>query len=308
MSDFEQALAAHRNDALVPDAAVEAFLKPAREFALLSTGTGFAMSAADLADLVAVKERTLGSLASWFDRLIAMTEERRRNLVRYDRIGVVSLGCDCASRAVLARWGLKKTASLGEKSGPFDLAVHPPEAIRDLVVGGFTDYMEPEQLAYDEAHAFCINRRYAASFNHEVGPAYAADGFAKLREIYARRIDNFHTAVAAPPPLLLVAHVPHFIELLPERVDCLRQVRDHLATRRSAATDLVIVQTVAPDQAPAVEQESDDFVLRAVPLPTADYVWHWPQCYMTAEGQAYERQLVSTVAARLERLLSTASG
>jgi hypothetical protein len=29
---------------------------------------------------------------------------------------------------------------------------------------------------------------------------------------------------------------------------------------------------------------------------------------MTAEGQAYERQIVSTVAARLERLLSTASG
>lgn len=308
MSDIEQALAAHRNDVLVPDAAVEAFLGPAREFALLSTGTGFAMSAADLADLVAVKERTLGSLANWFDRLIAMTEERRRNLVRYDGIGIVSLGCDCASRAVLTRWGLKKTASLGEKSGPFDLAVHPPEAVRDLVVGGFTDYMEPEQLAYDEANAVCINRQHVVRFNHEVGPAYAADGFAKLRETYARRIDNFHAAVAAPGPLLLVAHVPHFIEFFPGRVACLRQVRDHLATRRSAATDLVIVQSVAPDQTSAAEQETDDFVLRAVPMPTADYVWHQPQCYMTAEGQAYERQIVATVAARLERLLATASG
>lgn len=308
MRDIAAALEAHRNEVLVPDAAVAAFLSPAQEFALLSTGHGFALSAADVADLIAVRDRTLGQLADWFDKLVTMAEERRRNLVRFAGVGVVSLGCDCVSRAVLARWGLKKTAKLGELTGPFDLAVHPPESICDLVLGGFADYMEPAQLEYEAADQVCVNRRYVAHFNHEVGPDYAADEFAKLREIYARRIANFHEVVADPRPLALVAHVPHFIDLFPGRVASLRRVRDHLAERRAAATTLVIVQSVAPGQTAMAAEETDDFVLRAVPLPTAEYVWHWPQCYMTAAGHDYERQIVAVVAERLERLLAASAG
>jgi hypothetical protein len=308
MRDIEAALEAHRNEALVPDAAIESFLAPAREFALLSTGHGFAMSAADVADLAAVRERTLGLLTEWFDRLIDMAAQRRRNLVRFKDVAVVSLGCDCVSRAVLARWGLKRTAKLGELTGPFDLAVHPPESVRDLVLGGFAGYMDPAELEYRPGEQVCIHRRYVVHFNHDVGPDYAADEFAKLRETYARRIATFHAAVATSEPLALVAHVPHFIELFPGRVDCLRQVRDHIAERRSAATTLIIVQSVAPGQTAMTETEADDFVLRAVPLPTADYVWHWPQCYMSAAGQDYERRIIAIVGERLERLRAAATG
>lgn len=308
MSDIENALEAHRNEVLVPEAAIEKLLAPAREFALLSTGHGFALSAADLADLVAVRDRTLGHLSDFFDRLVTMAEQRRRNLVRFAGVDVVSLGCDCVSRAVLSRWGLKKTAKLGEPSGPFDLAVHPPESVRDLVLGGFTGYLDPAELAYDQDNQICINRRYVVRFNHDVGAAYAADEFAKLREIYGRRIANFHAAVATPAPLALVAHVPHFIELFPGRIQALRQVRDHLAERRAAATALVIVQSVAPGQTAVAEAETADFVVRSVPLPSTEYVWHWPQCYMTAAGQEYERRIVAIVAERLERLHPAAGG
>lgn len=308
MRDIEAALEAHRNEVLAPDAVVETFLDPAARFALLSTGAGFAISRADLADLVAARDRTLGLLADWFDRLVALAETRRRNLVRFAGVGVVSLGCDCVSRAVLARWGLKKTAKLGETTGPFDLAVHPPESVCELVLGGFADYMTPEQLTYQEGQQVCFNRRYVVNFNHEVGPQYAADGFALLREIYARRIANFHAAVTDPAPLALVAHVPHFIAVSPGRIECLRRVRDHLAARRAAATTLVVVQSVAPNEPAAEEQETADFVLRHVRLPAADYVWHDPRCFMTAAGQDYERQLVAIVTARLERLLATAAG
>ena len=86
------------------------------------------------------------------------------------------------------------------------------------------------------------------------------------------------------------------------------EVRDHLAERRSAATTLVIVQSVAPGQKAMPETEADDFVLRVAPLPTAAYVWHWPQCYMSAAGQDYERRIIAIVAEQLERLRAAAIG
>jgi hypothetical protein len=307
MSDIEAVIDRHRNELLVPDAVLETFMTPARAFALLSTGSGFAISPADLADLVAVKERTLGLLAGWFDRLIAMTEERRRNLVRYDGIGVVSLGCDCVSRAVLARWGLKKTAKLGEKSGPFDLAVHPPETVSALLADDFSGYLDPDQLAYREADAICIHPRYQVSFNHEVGPDYAADGFRTLRDIYAARIANLRAALADPRPLGLVVHVPHFIDLSPGRVDCLKRTLDQIAAGRRPPTSMIVVNSYVPGQPDAAEeQETEAFLLRHVPMPGADYVWHWPQCYMSEAGQDYERRLVAIVAERFDRLAAAA--
>jgi aminoglycoside phosphotransferase len=38
---------------------------------------------------------------------------------------VVSFGYDCLPRTISAKWGLKRTRALGEKSCPFDLAVTP---------------------------------------------------------------------------------------------------------------------------------------------------------------------------------------
>jgi len=307
-SGIEAVLARHRNELLVPDAVLETFMTPAREFALLSTGSGFAISATDLADLVAVKERTLGFLAGWFDRLIAMTEERRRNLVRFDGIGVVSLGCDCVSRAVLARWGLKKTAKLGETSGPFDLAVHPPETVTTLLANDFAGYLDPDQLAYREQDAICVHPRYQVSFNHEVGPHYAADGFRKFRDIYASRIANLQAALADPRPVGLVVHVPHFIELTPGRVECLKRTLAQITAGRQAPTSMIVVNSCSPGQPEgAEEQATDDFLLRHVPMPGADYVWHWPQCYMSDAGHAYERRIVAIVAERLERLVAAAA-
>ena len=303
MHDIDAALEAHRNEALVPDAAVESFLTPARVVAQLATGNSFAISAADLADVVAVKERTLSLLAGWFDRLIALTEERRRNLVRYDGVGVVSLGCDCWSRAVLSRWGLKKTAKLGEQTGPFDLAVHPPETVAALLSNDFSGYLDPDQLAYREADSICVHSRYHVTFNHEVGPDYAAEGFSRLRAVYARRIANLHAALADPRPVALVVHVPPFIGLSPARVDCLQRTCDRLVAARRAATAMVVLDSCVPGQpVPVEERETASFLLRHVSMPSPEYVWHLPQCYMSEAGHAYERRLVAIVAERLDRL------
>lgn len=303
MRDIEAALEAHRNEALVPDAAVESFLGPAHVLTQSAAGNTLAISAADLADVVAVKERTLGLLTGWFDRLIALTDERRRNLLKYAEIGVVSLGCDCWSRSVLSRWGLKKTAKLGEQSGPFDLAVHPPETVAALLANDFSGYLEPDQLAFREADSICIQRHYHVSFNHEVGAEYASDDFRKLRDIYTRRISNLRAALADLRPLGLVVHVPHFIDLTPHRADCLRQTFDRIVAGRRAATAMIVINSCLPGEpCPTTEQETAGFLLRHVPMPGPEYVWHWPQCYMSEAGHTYERQLVTIVAERLDRL------
>ena len=309
MHDIEAALEAHRNEALVPDAAVEAFLTQAQAFAQLATGNSLALSAADLADVVAVKERTLCLLTGWFDRLIALTEERRRNLVRYDGIGVVSLGCDCWGRAVLSRWGLKKTAKLGEQTGPFDLAVHPPETVSALIANDFSGYLEPDQLAYREADSICVHSRYHVTFNHEVGPAYAADGFRRLRDTYSRRIANLRAALADPRPLALVVHVPPFIELSTDRTDRLQQTCDQIVAGRRSPTVMIVLDSCTPGQpVPTEERETASFLLRHVVTPAPEYVWHLPQCYMSEAGHAYERRLVAIVAERLDRLQAAATG
>jgi len=304
--EIEAILDRHRNELVVPGSMLNAFMIPAREIAMQSTGSGFSISAADLADLVALRDQVVGFLAGWFDRLIALAGERRRNLVRYDGIGVVSLGCDCLSRAVLARWGLKKTAKLGEKSGPFDLAVHYPETVARLLADGFSGYLDPDQLAYRDQESICVHSDYLVTFNHEVGQEYAADEFRKLRDIYSRRIVNLHAALADLRPVGLVVHVPHFIELTPTRVDCLKRTLDLITARRQRPTSMIVINSHVPGQPVGVEEQAvDGFLLRHVPMPQADYVWHWPQCYMSDDGHAYERQVATIVAERLDQLITS---
>ena len=83
-----------RNPYLTVERMSEQFDKALRVAALASVHEDFSMSSADLDELRRARETALERTTHTFDMLIRMTETRRRNLVAYQHLNLVSLGLD----------------------------------------------------------------------------------------------------------------------------------------------------------------------------------------------------------------------
>ncbi|WP_411827884.1 DUF1796 family putative cysteine peptidase [Luteolibacter sp. AS25] len=79
---------------------------------------------------------------------------------------IIPVGSNCLPRTIPTRFGLKKTKAEGEITYPFDLAVHPYNAVCNLLENDFMDYVNPEFLRISEDNTI-INIKYGIKFNHE---------------------------------------------------------------------------------------------------------------------------------------------
>ena len=297
------AVASHRNSVLDPQTILAEATKQALHTAVLSSGTGFALSDADINDLMVTRDSITTLWTDVIDKLIDVAQTRRQNLFRFDHINMMSLGADCFSRVVLSRWGFKRTSKLGERSAPFDLAVTYPEAVLALLENDFEGFMDPANLRFDAATQTCNHTRYAVHFNHEVGSQFAANDFARLREMYAGRIVGFREMLADPTPLFLLITVPVFIQAYKGQVDIVQRIRRLIMNLRTGPTSMLVVNSSPPGMAsPVPDMREPGFEWVNIEAPFADYVWHDARCFMSDGGVAYEK----VVAALIERHLKQA--
>lgn len=304
---FEQQLASLHNERFQSEPLIGTIAGVLNGAAVQTCGEGLSISDGDIDALVASRDEAQRLLGDRFDKLILMARERQANLRRHRDVALLSLGFDCLGRTVPTRWGLRPPRRLGAVSGPFDLAVHMPEVVEQLVLQGFHDYLEPELLAYRPEHDFCVNTRLGVTFNHEPGAQYAENNFQLLREIYGRRVTNFEQALLDPRPLLLVAHSPAFMGIYPGQVEGLRRVVRHVAERRAAPTRLIVLKTHEPGTSPGCGELDDaDLSVHLMPLPWEGYIWYEPQAFLSDEGFALERQMVQRLEEALDRLRAQA--
>lgn len=304
-TDIETAIAQHRNQKFSPDAVINAFMREMQAVAQLCTGLDMSISDQDIRDLVTAKENVNRLIEDRFSKLISMSRERQSNLLRYHHINLLSLGMDCLSRTIPTRWGLKKTARLGEKSSPFDLAVHSPFSVERLINANFDGYLDTEHLVFLEQHNICSNKKYHVNFNHEIGLDYAANDFKKLCAIYEQRIANFQATLNNPSPLCLVVHLPHFQGAGdPAQIDSLRRVLALICSQRHyAPTIMVCVNSFLPDNKPGIEEVKEEtFTVWNIALPRVDYVWFQPECFLTDDGYAYEKHIVELIRKQLDTI------
>jgi hypothetical protein len=180
--------------------AAAAFEAQLNFFWQLTSRVGMSISESDLDEIKQTHERVAAAVDSAFESMLEVATERRKNLARYSAIAFVSVGEGCLSRAVLTRWGMKPPRSLGELSGPFDLAVHPVSATVALLESDFAGWIDPNRLSFSEEHGYVVNPDLGVSFNHEVGEEYNEPGsFRKIRSIYERRLTNFRNVLNEAP-------------------------------------------------------------------------------------------------------------
>jgi hypothetical protein len=273
-----------------------------RSAALASVHEDFSMSERDIEELRSARDAAVSRTASTLDSLIEMAEQRRGNLVRYRHLNFVSLGLDCMARTFPTRWGMKWPAKLGEHSGPFDLAIHMPDVVEELLTSGFADYLTPEHLEFDPSLNYCVNRQKKISFNHEVGEEYSLDGFRKLREVYEARIDRFPSMLADPRPLVLIVGYPPFFGANRRALEGFRRIHERISERRSAPTVMYCFRVHQPSKDPEINDFFESaFAWANFAMPSDDYVWHAPGCFLSKEGMEFEHSIITSLQQMIER-------
>ncbi len=243
----------------------------------------------DIDAVDALRERTVRFVDEQFEYMVRNARTRARNqrfFADYD-YKVVSLGIDCLSRTIPTRWGLKPPKALGERTHPFDLAVHPYETLCAVLAEDFESYLDTAQLAMSPRH-YVVHKRLKIQFNHEIGDMFADNQYAHFIECYRRRIANFREDVNNHPVLFILHmtsnHVPtELAEIL---------------SRRLARDDwrlLVINTSDRPYDDAALAAASPRMRLHHVPYPYANYVWHTVPHFTTPGGQTFERRIVCAV-------------
>jgi hypothetical protein len=242
-----------------------------------------------------------------FDYLVAMLESRLTRLVRGFNYNLVSLGGDCLSRSVPTKWGLKPPRLLGEPTMPFDLSVHPPASVAEILERDFLDYLDVERLRYDGERNVCVDPSRQIIWNHEVGSDWAASEFAALRDLYARRIENFHNALTDGRPTVALLYVSARFNEAALRI----AYRITRALNRLASNRLAVVCIGSSEKSSFQSSERPVHIewlgrtalmLFRVPLPHSWYAWPLHNHFTRPEGMEFEQRINNCVAHAVQEL------
>jgi hypothetical protein len=272
------------------------------EIQKLTNYHGLAVSDGDIRELERARIAAGAYVASALDQMVEQARYRRHNLQTIaSKYKIISIGEDCLSRSVATRWGLKPSSELGEKSHPFDLAVHPISSVASIIENRFDSYMNSENLYFSESEGVVRGRFFGISFNHEPGKHYADEGFLALREIYSRRVKNFQEDVAGSSDIVLLCHIQQPAEEPIKWVLDIERIRSFVEGNWIAKR----IQVVSINTWRAGSHGCTDIVsaqgiqMIDVTYPWEDYIWHLPECFMNPAGYAFERNIVDRLMALL---------
>jgi len=258
------------------------------EFSANVSREKFAVSAHDIEQIRSARKASLHLVNAHFENMEKTALARRQTLIDLGDIQFASIGCDCLPRTLLTRWGLKKTAKMGELSLPFDLAIHPSAAVAHLLETDFSTYFDGS-LAFDNDKDYAVNTDLGIELNHEIGSLFAAEDFAELKRRYRRRADNFISLVASTDPVVFVHHA--------EELDApaISRIVANLKLRRgNKVSGFVCLYTPPYGTAPAAANLliNEGIAVVPQPYPFKDYVWHKPQHTFSLRGVEFERKIV----------------
>ncbi len=295
----------HINTSFSTDIAADRMRRVLEDFTLLTNKSGFSLSAEDFEIQRRAQEDAHRLIDDYFAMMAEKACERRANLKRYAGVRFISLGEDCFGRAIPTQWGLKPCAALGERTHPFDLAVHPLPRVVQCLESDFSGYIDPHNLRYDVERNFCVNEVLNIRYNHEKGPGFAADGFAKLMESYQRRIGNLRDSLAQPGPVVFVLHLIH---PRPNAWRHLRKLSTLLEARRAGSSNLLLC--VNTSKSPEISGKHADSPRAGEPIriihapyPYQGYVWYLSRHCFSPDGHRFEKQFVERVKSEVDAWL-----
>ncbi len=270
------------------------------EFTKNTVHDQLSLSEYDYEEILASHKMARDLVDKYFEMMKESLEYRRANLVKYSGIKFISLGEDCFSRMVLTHWGLKPNAKLGEKSHPFDLAVHSVLAIIRLLETDFDGYLVTGNLQFHEEHKTVFNHKFGnIHFNHEIGGKYAENDYQLLIDIYQKRIANFFHDITTHDKLIFILHhrdnQPKF-----EMEVHLNKLWGLIKTKwPQKDMKLLCVNTWAYGEEIDLTNRGvlDDEAIKIIDIhyPYPNYVWHQPTDSLSEAGYSFEKGLIDQV-------------
>lgn len=201
---------------------------------------------------------------------------------------IVPVGQECLPFELATRWGLGGLVL----EGPFTAGVFFGDGPSLAIEDHFRNFVDPAALRVSKLPSGVeapTVPAYGALLNHEAGPYWCADDFARLRHLYRERVARFESATSGSN-ILFVLDRRYAIDL-----DRLLRVLWQAVGGR--AHRLLVIGPDLPGD--AVDQ--DGRVIHAkVDRPREKYVWHEASSYNSTRGYEYERQIISALVAAVD--------
>jgi hypothetical protein len=220
-----------------------------------------------------------GLLASFgYAREVVQIRQRNRaNVLDHLDYTLVSLGYDCFPRTISTKMGLMPSRADGTLTCPFDLCVHPLNAVTELLRDDFAAY--GEEGAYTlNAKGLAVHRRLSITFNHDRGESLFQNNFLGLRDFYARRARNFREYSSRDNAIFLLNLA---------RRDHANFSQFHSVFRSRFPTKPLLVICEVPLEEIGTDTDLHLYQIPAI-APCGEYRWYAAEDFATERGKAFE--------------------
>ncbi len=217
------------------------------------------------------------------------------------RASLISLGMNCMPWDIPSRWGLRGPEDFCDLRTPFDSGAHRLPLVIEALEDDFATYCSPEVLRSVETgggHLAPMRKDVRAVWNHHSGGYWISDGFRRLRESVADKIEAFRKGCRRADAVFMISHVNLGYPARP--LDFLDRLNEGLKRFTGDARNrLVFINEYA--EATATRWADDWTVILDRPFPHPDYVWYDEATTDSAVGLQYEQEIVAGMMAALSR-------
>lgn len=209
---------------------------------------------------------------------------------------IVSLGCDCMSRTIPTLWGIKPRKKQGEISYPFDLSNNQLQGIVKNLREDFANYFET--LRFNGKYWTIPQSGTVYCHDEDCGPKDKE----KIKTRFEIRINNLREVFKDPRPVIFINHYNKALdgtdgnlaaELYNEMYEIIKQKRKNLP--------FCLLVTDYSQIVPAKKLHPE--IVSFIPdyLPDS-YVWNYPEYYYSTAGLRFEKELLDTIEAQIEKI------
>jgi hypothetical protein len=222
---------------------------------------------------------------------------RRQALPRWrGHATLISLGLNCMPWDLLNTWGFRRPDEYVSLYTPFAHAVHRCKAVLGALATDFDGYCRPEQLTPVETPGgYTVPGRADAQvfWNHHRGAYWTEDGFGRLLQNMAWKIEAFRSACRHEDAVFLMGKAP--VRFPDEPIGFLDDLNARLEPFTGRARNRIMFWDEFSDE--NARHVADDWtIVLNCPMPGAGGTWYDPDA---DDGMAFEKLCATAVLASL---------
>ena len=201
---------------------------------------------------------------------------------------LISLGLNCMPWTLPNRWGLRSPEEFGSLFTPFSAGVHKFKGLARALATDFENYCQPDRIVSVETkngHLTAMRTDGTAVWNHNLGPYWLGDDFARLRKTLAEKIQLFRAACRREDAVFILGKAP--ITYPHEPVSFIETLNEALRPFTGRTNNRLLLWNEHAETAGRHTVDPWTHVLNC-PFPPGGYLWHDEETADGPEALAYE--------------------